>query len=229
MWIDLSWIYWSILIWLVYIELYLALCCMLGWPCLRPPWLKTISPPLSGQREKGVAVPEIASPTPGSRLSVLGHLRPFTCLLVLHSPLYQVWATWGEIRWRESWETHLPSGTQVVRVSHCVCLFLPESSLIWFDTAVKSPATPEPQKCILKSKKCHFGPPGKMAPKVSQKSIFGEFKCPKAGFLDILINFGAIFPGGKNGILRTLNSTFGVSGFRGSVAGRGICNLNPCL
>ena len=31
---------------------------------------------------------------------------------------------------------------------------------------LQSPETPKPQKCILKSEKCHFRPPGKMAPKV---------------------------------------------------------------
>ena len=32
---------------------------------------------------------------------------------------------------------------------------------------LQSPGTPKPQKCMLKSEKCHFGPPGKMAPKVN--------------------------------------------------------------
>ena len=32
---------------------------------------------------------------------------------------------------------------------------------------LQSPGTPEPQKCILKSEKCHFRPPGKRAPKVN--------------------------------------------------------------
>ena len=43
-----------------------------------------------------MAVPEIASPTPGSRLSVLGHLRPFTCLLEIDLPFTKS-ASLGEI------------------------------------------------------------------------------------------------------------------------------------
>ena len=47
----------------------------------------------------------------------------------------------------------------------------------------------------------------------------------KGTFLDILIDFWAYFWGGvENGIFRTLKCTFGVSGFRGSVAGQGVCN-----
>ena len=63
---------------------------------------------------------------------------------------------------------------------------------------LQSPGTPKPQNCILKSEKCNFGPPGKMATKViqmSKKSSFGELRCPHTGFLDILINFWGHFSG----------------------------------
>ena len=43
---------------------------------------------------------------------------------------------------------------------------------------IQSPGTPNPQKCILMSEKCHFGPPEKMAPK-------SQLRCPKSRFLDV--------------------------------------------
>ena len=49
-------------------------------------------------------------------------------------------------------------------------------------------------------------------------------------FSDILFDFSGHFGGGvQNGIFRTLKCTFGVSGFRGSVAGRGVCKPFSCL
>ena len=48
---------------------------------------------------------------------------------------------------------------------------------------------------------------------------------PKKGLLDIFVDFWGHFSGGvQNGIFRTLKCAFGVLGFRGSVAGRGVCN-----
>ena len=94
---------------------------------------------------------------------------------------------------------------------------------------LQSPKTPKPQKCILKSERCHFGPPPrKKGPqkltKISQKSSFGDLKCPKLDFLDILIDFWGPFSGGvKNSFFRALGCTFGVSAFRGSVGGPGDC------
>ena len=49
------------------------------------------------------------------------------------------------------------------------------SSLLWDEAyscckrpdLLQSRGTPKPQKCILKSEKCHFRPPGKRAPKVN--------------------------------------------------------------
>ena len=78
-----------------------------------------------------------------------------------------------------------------------------DSFVLWTSkrpVPLQRPGTPKPQKCILKSEKCHFGPPGKMARQVNenvQKARFWELKCPKTGFLDILIDFsGHFFPGG---------------------------------
>ena len=90
----------------------------------------------------------------------------------------------------------------------------------------QSPRTPKPQKCILKSEKCHFGPPGKWPQKsikISKQSIFGGIKMSKNGALDILIDFWGHFPGGPKWHFGTLKCTFGVLEFRGSVAGRGVC------
>ena len=93
-------------------------------------------------------------------------------------------------------------------------------------TEPRNPETPKPQKCILKSKQCHFGPPRKMAPKSiikCPKSLFWGVKMSQNGLFGHFIwGFGAIFSGGSK--WQTLKCTFGVSGFRGSVAGRGVCN-----
>ena len=69
-----------------------------------------------------------------------------------------------------------------------------------------------PQKRVLKSEQRHCGQPGKQAPKSPKKypkSRFRELKCPKTGFLDILIDFwGRFFRGVKNGSFRTLKCNF---------------------
>ena len=91
---------------------------------------------------------------------------------------------------------------------------------------LQSPGTPKPQKFILKSEKCHFGPPGKWPKKsikMSKKSLFGHFKSPKIGHFNWLL--GPFFWGVQNCILRTLKCTFGVWGFRGSVGGPGDCKF----
>ena len=121
---------WYELMWFVYIEL----CCF--------PWGnhpgRDDPPPRSVNRMAAIAAigsrllsPSLeskrewrflrSSPPPPQQQVVgrVGHLRPFTCLL-LQLSLCQVCVTWGEIRWLGSWETHLPSGTQVVRI----CLLL---------------------------------------------------------------------------------------------------------
>ena len=49
---------------------------------------------------------------------------------------------------------------------------------------------------------------------MSKNGLFGHFN----------LLFGPFFRGVQNGIFRTLKCTFGVSGFRGSVAGRGVYN-----
>ena len=81
---------------------------------------------------------------------------------------------------------------------------------------LQSPETPKPQKCILKSEKYHFRPPGKRprkSIKMSKKSIFGHFNSPKMDFLDILIDFRGLFSGGSKMVFfGTLKCTFGVSG-----------------
>ena len=87
------------------------------------------------------------------------------------------------------------------------------------------PRTPKSPKVHFKVRKIPF-----WTRKNGRKS---QFKCPP--FSDMLspqkcicwtfkLTFGAIFPGVQNGIFRTLRCTFGVLGFRGSVAGRGDCN-----
>ena len=43
------------------------------------------------------------------------------------------------------------------------------------------------------------------------------------------MTLGPFSGGGPNGIFRTLKCTFGVSGFRGSVAGQDVCNAIPTL
>ena len=69
---------------------------------------------------------------------------------------------------------------------------------------LQSPGTPKPQKCILKSER-------------PKKGLFGPFNSL----------LGPFFRGVENGIFRTLKCTFGVSGLRGSVAGRG--DWNPIM
>ena len=76
----------------------------------------------------------------------------------------------------------------------------------------------------FKVRKCHFGPPEKWqqkSVKMSKEPVFGQFDSPKMDFLDILTDFWGHFSGGPKWHFRTLNCTFGVSGFQGSVAGRG--------
>ena len=55
------------------------------------------------------------------------------------------------------------------------------------------PGTPEPQKCILKSEKCQFGPPrknGRKSPLKSQnESFLGNENVPKMDVLDISMDF----------------------------------------
>ena len=92
------------------------------------------------------------------------------------------------------------------------------------------PRNPETPKVHFKVRKMPFSTPQRKGPK-------SQLKCPKTPFLDILIppngvfgNFnwllGPFFWGVENGIFRTLKCTFGVSGFRGSVEGPGVCK--PC-
>ena len=91
------------------------------------------------------------------------------------------------------------------------------------------PRTPRPQKCILKSEKYHFGTPQKNGPKSllkCRKSPFLEIKMSKkrAGlFRHFVWLLGPFFRGVQNGIFRTLQWPFGVSGFRGFVGGPGDC------
>ena len=85
---------------------------------------------------------------------------------------------------------------------------------------LQNPRTPKLQKCILKTEKCHFGPPRKKGPNYNvQKARFGHFTS-----WTFKLTFGAPFPGVRNGVFRTLKCTLGVSGFRGSVGGPGDCN-----
>ena len=90
----------------------------------------------------------------------------------------------------------------------------------------RAPEPRNPKSASKSPKNAILDPPEKCTPKsikMSKKSVFGELKCPKTGFLDILIDFGVHFSGVQNGIFRTFKCTFGVSGFRGSVAGQGVC------
>ena len=90
------------------------------------------------------------------------------------------------------------------------------------------PRKPETPKVHFKVRKMPFWTPRKNRPK-------SQLKCPKALFLDILIpqkraswtfklTFEAIFPGGPKWHFLDFKCTFGVSGFQGSVAGRGVCS-----
>ena len=51
---------------------------------------------------------------------------------------------------------------------------------------LQSPGNPRPQKCIFKSEKCQFGPPGKMAPK-------SQLRCSKTPFLGIKMSKSGFF------------------------------------
>ena len=54
----------------------------------------------------------------------------------------------------------------------------------------------------------------------------GHIRCRKNGLFGHFNGLlGRFFRGVQNGIFRTLKCTFGVSGFRGSVAGRGVCKI----
>ena len=89
---------------------------------------------------------------------------------------------------------------------------------------------PKPQKCILKSEKCHSGSSRNMASKVN-------LNLQKGPFVDILISnkwtvlgtfkltFGAIFLGGPKWHFSDFKMH--LSGFRGSVGGSGVCNAKP--
>ena len=73
---------------------------------------------------------------------------------------------------------------------------------------------PKPQKCMLKSDKCHVGPPGKMAPKVNTYVQQLHSWDISMGLLFGYFNWlwGHFFRGVKHGICRTLKRTFGASG-----------------
>ena len=81
---------------------------------------------------------------------------------------------------------------------------------------------PETPKVHLKVRRMPFSTPRKNGPN-------SQLKCPKmspeTGFLDILIDFWGHFSGGSKWHFSDfeMHSSFGVSGFRRSVAGRGVC------
>ena len=91
----------------------------------------------------------------------------------------------------------------------------------------QSAETLKPQKCTLKSEKCHFGPLGKMAPKsikMTKRPIL-DILIPQNGlFGHYLIDFWGHFPEGSNMAFSDFKCTFGVSGFRGSVGDRAIAS-----
>ena len=77
---------------------------------------------------------------------------------------------------------------------------------------------PKPQKCILESEKCHFGPPDKWP----QKSIKMAQVSTKQGNFYLLLGH---FSGGvQNGTFRTLKCTFGGFGASGLLRGPGDWN-----
>ena len=60
---------------------------------------------------------------------------------------------------------------------------------------------------------------------MSKKPVFWKLKCPKNGlFWHFNWLLGPFFRRVQNGIFQTFKCTFGVSGFRGSVAGQGVRN-----
>ena len=65
---------------------------------------------------------------------------------------------------------------------------------------LQSLGTPKPQKCMLKSEKCHFRRPEKMAPKSQSKCpkspFSGNLNVPKRASVTFSLSFGAISPGG---------------------------------
>ena len=83
--------------------------------------------------------------------------------------------------------------------------------------------SPETPKVNFKARKV---PPEKWPQKsikMSKKSIYGHFKSPKLHFWDILLEFGAIFPGALKWHFSDFKIHFWGFGFRGSVGGPGVC------